>query len=125
MPRGNIMAHEKEVLVVYGERKRPARFQELPDNPENKRISFLAAVRDTFKDVFKQSEDDRMTKQSLSIANMVIQIKSEKWSGEFVNVHGSVVVPDSSVLCLSLNEESKHEVCENSLRSEIICCFHD
>ena len=121
MPRGiNIMAHEKEVLVVYGERKRTVRFQESPDNPEKERISLLAAVRDTFKDVLEQSEENRMTNQSLSIANMIIQIKSEKWSGEFVDVHGSVVVPDSSVLRLSLNEESKHEVCENSFRGEII-----
>ena len=88
------------------------RFQESPDNPEKERISLLAAVRDTFKDVFEQSDDDRVTNQSLSIANMIIQIKSEKWSGEFVDVHGAVVVPDSSVLRLSLNEESKHGVCE-------------
>ena len=114
------MAHEKEVLVVYGERKRPVQFQESPDNPEKERVSLLAAVRDTFKDVLEQSEETRMTNQSLSIANMIIQIKSEKWSGEFVDVHGSVVVPDSSVLRLSLNEESKHEVCENSFRGEII-----
>ena len=95
-------------------------FQESPDNPEKERMSPLGAVRDTFKGVLEQSDDDCGTNQSLSIANMIIQIKSEKWSGEYVDVHGSVVVPDSSVLHLSLNEESKHEICENSLCGEII-----
>ena len=79
----------------------------------------MAAVRNTFKDVFEQSDDDRVTNQSLSIANMIIQIKSEKWSGEFVDLHVAVVVPDSSVLRLSLNEESKYGVCENSLRRDM------
>lgn len=38
-------------------------------------------------------------------------------------MHWGVVVPDSSVLRLSLNEESKHGVSKNLLRGELIYMF--
>lgn len=93
-----MMETEKEVLVALGERKRPVRFQ-LSSDPSKERELLLAAIKTVFKDVLKGEED------------MVLLVKSERWNGEFVELHGDMVVPSNSIVHLCVdNQSSAQEV---------------
>ena len=83
----------KEVLVAFGERKRAVSFQ-TSDDLEKEKKALFEATRDVFSDVICGREGQPEQ-------GMILQIKSEKWNGEFIDVHGSMVVPDGSVLQLS------------------------
>lgn len=70
---------EKVVLVCLGKRKWEVAFI---DDGEGLN-TLLDAIRETFSDVFGDEQ-------------LLLQVKNEEWSGEFVDVTGDV--PDKSVL---------------------------
>ena len=74
----------KTVLVGYRERKRPVTFR-MSSDPEAERQSLLAGIRAAFSDVdWGEGEE-------------VLQIKSENWGGEFVDLL-QATIPDHAVL---------------------------
>ena len=107
---------EKEVLVLFGERKRPVRFKAKED-PIDEKASLISATRDVFKDVLGEQVDANDGQAGPN--DIILQIKSEKWSGEFVDLHGSMGVADGSVLRMTFDtgtpspSSSSHEVCNN------------
>ena len=86
---------EKEVLVALGERKRPVSFQSSSD-PSKEKESLLAAIKTVFQDVLNDEDEE----------HMVLLVKSERWNGEFVELHGDMVVPSNSIVHLSVDPQS-------------------
>ena len=72
---------QKTVLVCLGERKREVVFTD--DGEDRKPL--LDAIREVFSDVMGDGSNE-----------LILQIKREEWSGEFVDLSGRV--PDRSVL---------------------------
>ena len=95
----------KNVLVSYRGRKRPVSFC---SEPSDERKSLVAAIGDTFKDVVNDGFSD----------DVVVQMKSEDWGGEFVDVPKDAVIPDRAVLQIitevSLVVGVKARVCTNN-----------
>ena len=81
----------KEVLVAFGDRKRPVSFEASPD-PLREKQALEKEIRIVFKDVL----NDRLTK-------LVILVKSEKWNGELVELHGDMVVEDNSIIHVNVD----------------------
>ena len=73
---------EKSVLVCVGERKRAVSFSSPTGGGEKMRL--LAAANQVFGDI-THFEDDA-----------VVQVKSEAWGGEFVDV--TDVIPDMAIV---------------------------
>ena len=94
------MEGEKEVLVGIGERKRPVTFQSSSD-PSKEKESLLMAIKDVFKEVLTDKDEERL----------ILQVKSDRWNGEFVELHGDMVVDNHSIVQLSVDAQSgAHEV---------------
>ena len=75
----------KEVLVIYGKRTRSLWFNK-DDNPEVELANFEREAKATFEDVLEQNAD------------LVVQLKDEKWKGEFVDLSLSAFIPNESVV---------------------------
>ena len=73
----------KEVLVCLGERKRGVSFAS--GDPDEEREALLQAIVEAFVDV--KIRDD-----------LVLQLKSEEWGGEFVDLKANQEIPDRAVL---------------------------
>ena len=87
---------KKEVLVTFRKRRRPESFKESSCLEEEK-----GSLRDAIKTVFQDVLQDVENK------NMVLLVKSERWQGEFVELHGSMRVDHNSVVQWSLDAPKK------------------
>ena len=67
------MAAKKEVLVVYGDRRRPIVFETCED-PKEERMRLLEAVKVAFSDLLGEEE------------GLYLQTKSDKWDGQMIDV---------------------------------------
>lgn len=76
------MATEKEVLVRLGVHCRVVRFAD--DSKE-----LYSNIHSTFSDVSQIGASD---------TKLLIQIKDERWSGEFIDIKEDKNIPDHSVL---------------------------
>ena len=76
------METKKEVLVALGERKRPVTFQSSCDPSKEKE---LLLNRNVFSDILKRKEED----------HMVLLVRSERWNGELVELHGDMFVDNN------------------------------
>lgn len=79
------------VLVCFGEHKRPVTFTCLSD-PKADRKRLEEAVINKFHDVMVE------TRSSRSGLSLLLQIKSEGWGGEFIDLPEDAELPDGSVL---------------------------
>ena len=79
------MAAKKEVLVVYGDRRRPIVFEPSED-PKEERLRLLEAVKVAFSDLLGE------------------EAKSDKWEGQMIDVVDSVC--DGAILHLQQQLET-------------------
>ena len=79
-------APNKEALVCFGERKRRVVFSST--DPGGEVAALVAAAKETFGGILNAETE------------LVVQLKNEDWAGEFVDVEGSVTIPDHSVVKL-------------------------
>ncbi len=75
----------KSLLVCFGERKRPVTFTS--DGTTNERKSLLSAVKEAYENSAGNIGNDA-----------VMQIKSELWGGEFVDLREDEIIPDRAVV---------------------------
>ena len=81
---------EKNVLVCHGKRKRPLSFK-----PTDSKECILKKVRSKFSDCVEAAGD------------LVLQIKSEEWNGEWVDVLDPKEVPNQAILqCVEVENPS-------------------
>ena len=75
----------KRVLVEIGSNRRPVVFK-----PESGRelVELKQAVVESFRDVLSTTD----------IKDLLLQIKSEEWGGEFVDVLDTDAIPDKSII---------------------------
>ena len=85
---------EKKVLVCLGERKREVVFV---DDGEDVRKALLGAIRQVFSDVIDNDSNE-----------LLLEVKHEEWSGEFVDLTGTVI--DRSVVKAVLVAPSSDEI---------------
>ena len=93
------METKKEVLVALGERKRPVTFQSSCDPSKEKEL-LLMAIRNVFSDILKRKEEDHM------VLLVRTRVRSERWNGELVELHGDMFVDNNSIVHLSVDAES-------------------
>ena len=88
----------KEVLICFGDRKRPVKFVTSENDPDEELPSLTAAAKAAFSDILERENTQQL----------ILQIKSERWNGEFVDVlaNGNTI-PDNSVLQMYLGETEK------------------
>ena len=77
---------KKSVLVCVGERKRTVSWT--VRDGEGDLDVLVEAVKAAYNDVYSPSPDE----------HLVLQIKSEDWNGEFVDLSSDAAIPDRSVL---------------------------
>ena len=87
------MAAKKEVLVVYGDRRRPIVFEPSED-PKEERLRLLEAVKVAFSDLLGEEE----------ACQVYLQTKSDKWEGQMIDVVDSVC--DGAILHLQQQLET-------------------
>ena len=87
MAEGAATEHEKTVLVCLGERKRAVTFR---SGGGNEVESLLESVKEVYKDVLGDKCEQ-----------LLLQSKSEKWQGEFVDIQSGPIF-DQSVLKASV-----------------------
>ena len=75
----------KEVLVSYGKRTRSVLFNR-DDDPVVELANFEEKVKAAFEDILEYN------------AKLFVQLKDEKWRGEFVDLTPSAFIPDQSVM---------------------------
>ncbi len=97
----------KNVLVCIGERKRAVSFP-VQTSPKAELQALLTAIANVFEDVIPKAT-----------AHLALQLKNEKWGGEFLDVVEGGVIPDKSVLRVFQDSQ----VCEVST-VQIICMFN-
>ena len=73
-------APSKEALVCFRERKRKVVFSST--DPDGEVAALVAAAKETFAGILNAETE------------LVVQLKNEDWAGEFVDVEGSVSIPD-------------------------------
>ena len=78
----------KEVLVYLGESRRAVCFRRF-ETAVAERRSFVISVASVFEDVFGGDEE---------LPLLLVQVKSEEWGGEFVDLKSDATIPDRSVL---------------------------
>ena len=93
----------KHILACLGERKRPVEFQTQSDDDSSGRDTLLLSIREVFADVLSPDTE------------IFLQIKSEEWQGEFVDLGEGAVVPDRAVLRVIPAEKKDAEVCCDSV----------
>ena len=83
----------KNVLVCFGENKRPVSFSASSDvATERKELEGVIFAK--FQDVLEDSPQPSTS----SRCSLLLQLKSEGWSGEFVDLSEDALIPDSSVI---------------------------
>ena len=91
------MSAKKEVLVVFGDRRRQITF-EPSENEKEERERLIKAVKTAFSDLLElQSQPAEDSKEDI-LSGMYLSRKSDKWGGQLVEVLGSV--EDGTVLQL-------------------------
>ena len=80
-------AAKKVVLVCVGEHKREVCF-DADGIGENERKKLQEAILEVFRDVLVKDDAE----------SLLLQIKSEGWAGEFVDLGHDCVVPNSAVV---------------------------
>ena len=105
-----MMEKNKSVLVCLGERKRGVSFSCGKDS-EEERAAIIEAVKEAYKDVSKFDGD------------LVLQIKSELWEGEFLDLATGEVIPNKAVLRAIL-EVSPSIYYYNCGRANFLLCCH-
>ena len=93
------MAAQKEVLVVYGDRRRPIVF-EPSDDPKEERVRLLDAVKAAFSDLLVSETGD-------GINNLYFQTKSDKWDGQMIDLVDNVCDGAIVHLCQQSTSASK------------------
>lgn len=88
---------EKHVLVCLGERRREVVFNSNGNIAEEKK-SLLIALREAYNDVSQLHED----------AEIVLQVKSEAWGGEFIDIKEEMIM-DKSVIKVFLEVSTAWE----------------
>lgn len=85
----------KVVLACFGDHKRELNFSEASSAQEIKSLkwAFLAA----FRDVIASDVEEK---------NLVVQLKSEIWGGEFLDITDDQSIPNHSVVKVSLTSPS-------------------
>ena len=82
---------QKTVLACFGERKREVTFSSDAEELQ----PLLAAVKAAYNDVIKVNGE------------LIMQLKSEDWGGEFVDLHKGSTIPNRSVVkVIAVNEVS-------------------
>ena len=84
-------------LVIFGSRKRPITY-----SPSITKEDILQEIINLFSDV------DEL--QFVESSELVLQIKSEEWYGEFVDVIEGSNIPDRSVLQIIREVQTKQQV---------------
>ena len=82
-------AEKKSVLFCFGEHKRPISYTPSTD-AKTERKAIEDAIIDKFQDVIGESLGPGRT--------LLLQLKSEGWAGEFVDMAEDAVIPESSVV---------------------------
>lgn len=90
------MADKKEVLVVYGDRRRPIVF-EPSENPKEERLRLLEAVKVAFSDLFGEEK---------GVDDLYLQTTSDKWPGHMIDIVDSVKLCDGAILHLKQQLEA-------------------
>ena len=85
----------KSVLVCLGESRRPVSFRR-GDTAATERKALVLSVASAFEDVFDAEPP--------SPSNLLLQLKSEEWGGEFVDLKSDEPIPDRSVLRIVLGK---------------------
>ena len=84
----------KRVLVQIGSNKRPVSFSK--EGPGGELLLLKKAVIETFSDVLKSTEPK----------DLLVQVKSEDWPGEYEDLLESDIIQDKSVLKVTANSVS-------------------
>ena len=77
----------KRVLVRVGQNNRPVTLDPGDSSTDVERL--MKSVYLCFKDVLKADASD---------SSIILQIKSEDWGGEFVDIESNSTIPDKSVI---------------------------
>lgn len=72
-----------------GRKKASSYFHPVVIGPIKERESLLAAIKTVFQDVLNDENEK----------HMVLLVKSERWNGEFVELHGSAKQLHCSLIC--------------------------
>ena len=94
------MAAKKEVLVVYGDRRRPIVFEPTED-PKEERIRLLEAVKVAFSDLLESDTGDGTS------TDLYFQTKSDKWDGQMIDLVDNVCNGAVVHLCQESSSASK------------------
>ena len=86
-------AATKEVLACFGDHKRVLNFSSTVKEIDDLKRAFLA----TFSDVLESGVEEK---------NVVVQLKSEVWGGEFLDITDDQLIPDRSVIKIALTSPS-------------------
>ena len=81
---------KKEVLCMFGQRRRPMSFSVGEGEGESDYNCALRQAKILFEDVIMIS----------SSSVFILQLKNEEWSGEFTDLKEADIIPDRSVLRL-------------------------
>ena len=101
MAESSTSARYKNVLVCFKENKRPISF--LPNDDVNEeRQSFFEAFKVAYRDIFKDS--------TICPSDMQIQMKSEDWGGEFVDINDETVICDRDVVRIILKVSVRRRI---------------
>ena len=87
---------KKEILVVFGDRRRPITFEPC-ENEKEERARLIEAVKTAFSDLLGPQSPSEDSKQD-ALPGLYLSRESEKWGGQLVEVLGSV--EDGTVLQL-------------------------
>ena len=100
----------KRVLVEIGSNRRPVVFK-----PECGRelVDFKQAVVESFQDVLSTTD----------VNDLLVQVMSEEWGGEFVDVLDSDSIPDKSILKVRVITAEVSHTCVCVMIS-ILCLRH-
>ena len=95
----------KEVLLVYGGRKKPVRF-EAAEDPVREHENLYRAAHAAFTDVLTLAEGSSTSTHN---SDFYLEFKSEEWGGEIVDVSGSITVPTKSTVYLRPKQAGPQE----------------
>ena len=99
---------DKRVLVEVGSNRRPVLFK--PSNEREDLDGLKRAVLESFRDILSSAD----------ASNLLLQVKSEEWNGEFIDALDSDVIPDKSVIKVTVT--TTEVICVAVLL--LLCLFH-
>ena len=89
--------NEVEVLCCLGERRRPVKYT--AEDGKSTLECLHEAVKETFQDVLPSS------------TKMFLQLKNEKWAGEFVDIKDMDSIPNQSVIRAVVEKSEVRNLC--------------